>query len=83
MESFRHYSSNEDGDLTFTFYKTFTLEGMQFLVIASDFNSKFQMFHMQKEDKQWKIIDAEKLPGWILKVETDLSKTIENSLVFA
>lgn len=84
MESFRYYSSNEDGDLTFTFYKTFTLEGMQFLVIASDFNSKFQMFHMQKEEaEQWKIIDAQKLPKWILEVENELSKTIEKNLVFA
>lgn len=83
MESFRYYSSTKDGDLTFTFYKTFTLEGMQFLVIASDFNSKFQMFHMQKEDEQWKIIDAEKLPKWILIVENELSKTIEENLVFA
>lgn len=83
MESFRHYTSNKEGAVTFTFYKVFTLEGRQFLVIASDFNSKFQMFHMQWEDEQWKFMDPEKLPGWVSGFENELHQVIEKNTAVA
>ena len=60
MESFRHYTKNNEGAVTFTFYKVFTVEGNQIMVIASDFNSQFQMFYMEEVSGNWKIMQPEK-----------------------
>lgn len=77
MENFRHYTRNNEGSVTFTFYKAFTIEGNQYLVIASDFNSQFQLFYMQEEQKEgWKIVQPEKVFDWIFQLEDELSRAI-------
>lgn len=83
MESFRHFTKNNEGLLTFTFYQAVSFSSKQFLVIASDFNMQFQMFNMEEQEGKWKILEPEKLLEWILPFEEELSEVLAQKHAYA
>lgn len=76
MESFSHYLYTESGPVPFDFLKVFTTEGWRYLVIVSDDNLEAPLFYMMEENMKWALVNPETLPGWILLLEEQLSKTI-------
>ncbi len=76
MENFKHHTQNENGTVTFCFYKVTRLIGRQYLVIASELSTKFRLFYMEEEEGKWKIMQPEKLSSWILQMEEELSDNI-------
>lgn len=64
--------------LEFIFTEIREQGSVRFFVTLLDENDKFHCFNMKQDEKvHWKILDAGKVPSWILKIEDDLSKTIK------
>jgi hypothetical protein len=52
-----------------------------FFVTVDDINNRFYTFHMKElKDGNWKIVEVNKVPSWILKLENDLSEVIRRNI---
>jgi len=76
MYEFNHYIPVNGEMITFTFRRVFTVEGMRYLVTASDFAAQFYMFYMQNEGNSWSFCEPEKLPAWLLALGSNLDHCV-------
>ena len=66
------------GTLTFTFIPTHTPNGRTYFVSVEDWHGDTFTFTMKPKGNDWKIINAPKVPDWILTTEHALAAVINN-----
>jgi hypothetical protein len=83
MENFKHRTKRIEGPVNFSFYKVSSLQGREYLVIASDYQSQHQLFYMHEEANQWKITEPGKVWNWVIQLEQELSEAISQHQIYA
>jgi hypothetical protein len=65
----------------FSFHRVYTTSGKQrYHISVKDVSGSSLFFNMdQKEDGSWKIVDAPKVPEWIMELEPQLQHAILQS----
>jgi hypothetical protein len=79
MGSFTRQVKTEEGKLEFTFLRVFTTNGVRYYVTVTDNHHKPFLFHMEEQNEEWKIVDDQNIPEWILRVEDQLCGAIIES----
>lgn len=64
----------------FSFYRIFTVNGSRFHISVMDQERKHYYFNMDEKHGQWKIINAPKVPDWIMGVEKHLEQAIIDNM---
>lgn len=64
----------------FFFNRIYTVKGIVYHVSVVDKNKKSFFFNMEQTSEGWRIVNAPKLPDWIMNVEKDLEATISENL---
>jgi hypothetical protein len=62
--------------LEFSFKRIHTPNGLRYHVSVNDTNGNDFSFNMKEEIDRWKIINAPKVPDWIIELEKQLSNQI-------
>lgn len=66
----------------FFFHRMFTVSGQRYHVSVKDREGRTIFFNMgYKGNHGWKIVDAPKVPGWIMEIEPALNEAILESMV--
>jgi hypothetical protein len=78
MKDFASVIHVQDGfTAQFIFSALYNTAGCRYFVSVLDGNNDSYMFTMeQSEDKSWKIINAPKVPQWIMETESRLEAVI-------
>jgi hypothetical protein len=64
----------------FLFNHIFTFNGVRYYVSVTDGKGQTLGFNMEKKYGRWKIIDAPKVPGWIMNIEEQLEDAISENI---
>jgi hypothetical protein len=66
----------------FFFHRVFTVSGNQRYHVSVKDEVGYPVFFTmeQKHNEDWKIVDAPKVPDWIMKMETVLSEVVLNAI---
>ena len=60
----------------FTFNPTVTPDGVKYHVSAVSAGDKTFNFTMEQKNLEWRIVNAPRVPDWILQLESSLSEAI-------
>ena len=63
-------------NLDFSFKRIQTPNGLRYQISVRDTNGDVISFNMKEHQDWWKIIDAPKVPDWIMELEKRLAKQI-------
>ena len=80
MQNFTRRIVVEGFSLRFFFHKMYTVKGISFHISVADRNNRSHFFNMEQSPSGWKIVNAPKLPDWLIKIEQDLAEAIEEEL---
>ena len=83
MQTFSKRVQIEAGfDAAFFFTKIYAPNGIRFHVSVSDKEDfeNYLNFNMECKDLEWKIVDAPKVPDWIMGVEKQLQEIISETI---
>ncbi|HEV7620994.1 MAG TPA: hypothetical protein VGO09_04640 [Flavisolibacter sp.] len=64
------------GSLVFNFIKIHKVEGADYFITVEEPANSIS-FRMRWKKQEWKIVDAPKVPDWIMEVEEVLSEIIK------
>jgi hypothetical protein len=64
----------------FFFNRIYTVDGVRYHVSVIDTERKSWFFGMQERGGKWQIINAPKVPDWIIDVEKQLELAIYNNM---
>ena len=76
MPHFKKRFKTDFGTPQFVFDRIFTVNGAHYHVSVVDDKGRSQFFNMQFKKDEWVIIDAPKVPDWIMGLQNELSKAI-------
>lgn len=62
--------------LEFSFKRIHTPNGLRYYVSVIDTNGEVFSFNMKEDTGRWKIINAPKVPDWIIELEKQLANQI-------
>lgn len=62
--------------LEFSFKRIHTPNGLPYYVSVIDTNGEVFSFNMKEDTGRWKIINAPKVPDWIIELEKQLANQI-------
>ena len=65
----------------FFFNKIHTATGLRYHVSVKDKENNPYFFDMEEKEGKWKIIDAPKVPDWIMNIEQKLENAIFENIV--
>jgi hypothetical protein len=65
----------------FFFSRVYTVAGVRYFVSVTDTERKSWLFNMQERNGEWQIINAPKVPDWIIDVEKQLEWAIYNNQI--
>jgi hypothetical protein len=81
MPHFIEHILTEEGIFTFTFNRVYGSDGFRYYIKARQ-GQRLHTFFMQNKEGEWALGNLNKLPGWILMLESKLRDVIhENSEV--
>lgn len=60
----------------FSFNRIYTTRGIGFHVSVVDQHKQSRFFTMEQTSEGWRIVNAPKLPDWIMNIEKKLSESI-------
>jgi hypothetical protein len=81
MADFKKRILSEEGFYPeFIFYRIFTAKGIGFHISVIDKNRQSQFFNMEQTAEGWRIVNAPKLPDWIINIEKKLSDAIDENM---
>ena len=81
MQNFtRRIAVDQNFNPEFFFNRIYTVHGMRYHISVMDGNGQTFAFNMEQKNGSWKIIDAPKLPDWIITIESKLQDAIEKSV---
>jgi hypothetical protein len=63
-------------NLEFSFKRIQTPNGLRYYVSVTDANGDAFYFNMKEDSDRWKIINAPKVPDWIIELEKKLANLI-------
>ena len=63
-------------NLDFSFKRLQTPNGLRYHISVNDTNGDVISFNMKEQQDRWKIIDAPKVPDWIMELEKRLASQI-------
>jgi hypothetical protein len=79
--SFSHrIQITEEFNPEFSFNRIYTVNGVRYYISVFDRKQQAYYFNMQSQGNQWKIINAPKLPNWILNAERELESAILSNM---
>lgn len=76
MGSFIKNIEADGRTIEFSFMRIFTVDGVKFFVTTHDKGGRPVLFQMEVKKGEWKIINAPKVPEWIIRKENELSNSI-------
>jgi hypothetical protein len=79
MSYFTKNIQTQKGVLTFYFNRIYTVNGAKYHVSARD-STAAHYFMMAGGNEQWHFSDSTELPEWIIELEKELEKAINNHL---
>jgi hypothetical protein len=65
----------------FFFNRIYTVAGVRYHVSVIDTERKSWFFNMQARNGKWQIINAPKVPDWIINVEMQLEEAIYSDMI--
>ena len=68
------------GIYTFRFARVYTVNGTKYFVMVHDRYGMAYQFSMQQTKEAWRLVDAAKLPIWIVSLEATLENAILEQL---
>jgi hypothetical protein len=77
MPHFKKRLETAFGNLEFTFTGMVTPRGVRYYVSVLDTEDKVCSFSMVVKDGKWRIMHAPLPPQWLMKMESKLSKAID------
>lgn len=80
MQSFIKAIFTEGNTHIFYFDKIYTASGIKYHVSVRDTQQQF-FFNIEEMEGGFKIIDAPKVPDWIMKIEKQLEEAILENLI--
>lgn len=80
MQNFTKRIAVEDFSLRFFFHKMYTVKGIGFHVSVIDKNNRSCFFNMEEATGGWRIVNAPKLPDWLMQIEKQLADAIDEEL---
>jgi hypothetical protein len=82
MQNFTKRIRIEEGySPEFSFNRIHTVNGVHYYVSVMDKRGQSYAFNMELKDKSWKIINAPKLPDWIMRIEKELGDAIFEGMI--
>ena len=63
----------------FLFNQIYTVHGVRYYVSVKDKDRRTLAFNMEEKNGRWKIVDAPKVPDWIINIEDKLEEAILKS----
>jgi hypothetical protein len=80
MQSFTKRIIVEGFSFQFSFHRMYTVKGINFHISVVDKNNRSRFFNMEQTSKGWRIINAPKLPDWLMMIEKQLGAAIDEAL---
>jgi hypothetical protein len=65
----------------FLFNRIYTVDGVRYHVSVMDADRHVFAFNMEEKYGRWKIINAPKIPDWIMNIEKELEDAIFENLI--
>jgi hypothetical protein len=65
----------------FFFNRMYTVNGISYHVSVVDRYRQSHFFNMEQKSNLWRIVDAPKVPDWIMNIEKKLEEAIFESLI--
>ena len=76
MPHFKKHIPTDFGNPEFFFNRIFTPLGAKYHVAVLDNERQHIFFNMEENEGKWYIAEPLKAPGWLLKIESELSDAI-------
>lgn len=80
MQNFTKRIVVEGFGLRFFFHQMYTVKGIGFHVSVIDKNNRSCFFNMEQTGEGWRIINAAKVPDWLMNIEKQLADAILETL---
>jgi hypothetical protein len=80
MQNFTRRIVVEGFSLRFFFHKMYTVKGISFHISVADRNNRSHFFNMEQTASGWRIVNAPKVPDWLIRTEQQLVNAIEEEL---
>jgi hypothetical protein len=81
MQSFTKRIPVEKGfSPEFFFTRIYTVNSVHYHISVMDKSGHSHFFTMEQKNEQWKIINAPKIPDWIVRIEEQLEEAITESI---
>jgi hypothetical protein len=64
----------------FSFNCIHTVNGIHYYVYEKDKYGQTLAFNMEERNSEWKIVDAPKVPDWVINIEGQLGRAILENL---
>jgi hypothetical protein len=76
MPHFKKRLQTDFGSTLFHFNRLFTPKGIKYHVAVLDEEQRHIFFNMEVDKGHWHIVNAPKIPDWLLQLENELSQAI-------
>ncbi len=80
MQSFSKRIQTDWGNFNFYFNEIYSADGRRFHISVIERDKKAIMFHMKANEAKWEFVNSTNCPEWLIKLESELSNTIRESL---